>query len=117
MQGLVKLFGEEWLTECVLPTISECARRTGPSGFLGRITALQAAGALAAVLPAGVLADVILPQVFNMGALPVCVCVCVCVRVSERDRQIDREMPVYGCSCHLAFQCSCMSCQRKNVCK
>lgn len=79
LEVLVKLFGEDWMQEYIMPSISDAAKRSGPSGYLGRITALHAVGALSAVMPPPFLCDVLLPQVLafltstrNLHGFPSC---------------------------------------------
>uniref|UniRef100_A0A6T8EM82 Phosphatase PP2A regulatory subunit A/Splicing factor 3B subunit 1-like HEAT repeat domain-containing protein n=1 Tax=Cryptomonas curvata TaxID=233186 RepID=A0A6T8EM82_9CRYP len=55
--------GAQWTEEQLLPCILDAAKNSGPSGYLGRITALQAAARLADVLPARVTTEVLVPQV------------------------------------------------------
>lgn len=72
LEVLVKLFGEDWMQEYIMPSISDASKRSGPSGYLGRITALHAVGALSAVMPPPFLCDVLLPQVlaFDLNVQP-----------------------------------------------
>ena len=63
LSALVQLFGEEWFTEMIMPTINEAARRMGPAGYLGRITACSAVGQLCTVLSPGLLVDNLIPQI------------------------------------------------------
>lgn len=55
--------GAQWTEEQLLPTILEAAKGSGPSGYLGRITSLQAVARLADVLPARVTTEILVPQV------------------------------------------------------
>mmetsp|Transcript_13747 Transcript_13747/g.33723 ORF Transcript_13747/g.33723 Transcript_13747/m.33723 type:complete len:592 (-) Transcript_13747:368-2143(-) len=63
LEVLVKLFGEDWMQENIMPSISDASKRTGPSGYLGRITALHAVGVLSGVMPPAFLVDTLLPQI------------------------------------------------------
>ena len=55
--------GAQWTEEQLLPCILEAAKNSGPSGYLNRITALQAVGRLADVVPPRVTTEILVPQV------------------------------------------------------
>jgi len=60
---LAELFGDQWMLEQMLPAVVESSKQSGPNSYLGRITSLQAAGSLAAVMPASVVSETLVTQI------------------------------------------------------
>mmetsp|Transcript_43203 Transcript_43203/g.115584 ORF Transcript_43203/g.115584 Transcript_43203/m.115584 type:complete len:596 (-) Transcript_43203:856-2643(-) len=57
--------GPQWVEENLLSSVLEAAKGSGPSGYLARITSLQAAARLVDVVPPRVTTDILMPQVIS----------------------------------------------------
>uniref|UniRef100_A0A6U2FNL7 Phosphatase PP2A regulatory subunit A/Splicing factor 3B subunit 1-like HEAT repeat domain-containing protein n=1 Tax=Hemiselmis andersenii TaxID=464988 RepID=A0A6U2FNL7_HEMAN len=60
---LTRLFGEDWITDNILPHILDLSKAQGPSGFHSRLVALQSVAALASCASNTLISQVLVPQV------------------------------------------------------
>lgn len=63
LSELYAKFGERWMREQLLPGVLEASKSTGAASYLKRITALQAVGHLAGVMPGSVVANELVAQI------------------------------------------------------